>query len=293
MVKKQNNKIFAFRWDIDHLYGLEKGVPRILDLCKKIGVKNSFYINLGHSVNLSEWLLRSPSKSIGKLSSKNSINIIKKVGIAEVLRALFIQRNVGLERVDILKRIIGEGHELGLHGIFDHIVWSRRLDSLSQDFIENEVKKAICFFEDKLGFKPNGFAAPGFKWNQKTLNILDKFFNFSGDLSGNEPFRVKLKNKVYKHLQIPVTVIGPDTVPLIEFLLATGKTEAEIIAAVEREILKQDFSVMYGHPCLEGMKTEVLEKIFKFVLENNYQFLTIEQIYERYTKNSSLAVRSL
>jgi len=54
-----------------------------------------------------------------------------------------------------------------------------------------------------------------------------------------------------------------------------------------KEIDKKDFAVIYGHPVFEGFKTDILRKIFNFVLENEYNVLRHDEIYERYKDKST------
>jgi hypothetical protein len=49
-------KLFSFRWDIDHRACITDGLPRILRVCNELGVKNTFFVNMGRSTNLREWL---------------------------------------------------------------------------------------------------------------------------------------------------------------------------------------------------------------------------------------------
>ena len=49
-------KLFSFRWDIDHRACITDGLPRIMQVCDEFGVKNTFFVNMGRSTNLREWL---------------------------------------------------------------------------------------------------------------------------------------------------------------------------------------------------------------------------------------------
>ena len=287
-----NQKIFAWRWDIDHLFDLERGVPSILDVARKHKIRCSFYINLGRSVDLVEWLYRSPRKTFAKATSATSINILKKIGAGEILKALFWQRQVGRARPDILKRILAEGHELGVHGIFNHLEWSRRLGELSLEYLDDQMDQTLDFFEKELHFRPIGFTAPGFRYTRDSLLAIDRHFSYSGELFTEEPVAVEIAGKRLAHMQIPVTVCGPDTIPLIEYLAATGKTSAQIAEHVKHEIDARSFAVPYGHPGYEGLQTGLLDEIFDHVLRQGFEVLTLAEIYDRY-KSYDLATRTV
>ena len=50
------DRLFAFRWDVDHRVCITDGLPRIRAVCRDFGVPNTFFVNLGRSTNLREWL---------------------------------------------------------------------------------------------------------------------------------------------------------------------------------------------------------------------------------------------
>jgi peptidoglycan/xylan/chitin deacetylase (PgdA/CDA1 family) len=275
------------RWDIDHLYGLEKGVPRIISVCNEFNVKCSFYINLGKSFDFREWMFKSLKKSYIKLKDPVSINIIQKLGYFRSLQLIALNPKVGLSRIDLLRQIIVEGHELGLHGALNHMLWSRRLDDFSINEVDQMLEQAVFIFKKELGINIIGFAAPGFRWSRASLTCLDRIgFAYSGDQWGDKPFYPRLNGTTFKHMCLPVTLIGPNTVPIIEYHAALGKDNDEIAAIVCREIGKKDFAVLYGHPVFEGLKVDILRKIFNFALENGYKVLKHEEIYERYKDKS-------
>jgi peptidoglycan/xylan/chitin deacetylase (PgdA/CDA1 family) len=283
------NKIFSLRWDIDHLHCLEKGVPNILSVCREYSIKCTFFINLGKSLNFKEWFFKSFSKSVNKLTDVESINIIKKIGFYNLLKILILNQNVGLKRLDILHRIIDEGHELGLHGGMNHMLWSRDIKNFTEDEINSILDESIEHMDKNVGQKIFGFAAPGFAWSIGTIRSLErKGFAYTGDIEGKEPFYPRINNNLFNIMCIPVTVIGPNTIPFIEYYAAKGKTDNEISGLVFESISKKKFAVLYGHPSFEGLKTKILGNIFEYIKNNNYKVLTHKEIFY-YFKNHSLA----
>jgi peptidoglycan/xylan/chitin deacetylase (PgdA/CDA1 family) len=233
-------------------------------------------------------MFKSFKKSYAKLKDSAAINIIQKLGYLRLLQLIALNPSVGLSRIDILKKIIGEGHELGLHGALNHMLWSRRICDFSIDDVEQMLQQTVLMFKKELGINIVGFAAPGFRWSRASLACLDRLgFAYSGDQSGEKPFYPKLNGTTFNHMCLPVTLIGPNTVPIIEYHAALGKDDDEIADIVCQEIDKKDFAVIYGHPVFEGFKTDILRKIFNFVLENEYKVLRHDEIYERYKDKST------
>ena len=74
-------KLFSFRWDIDHRACITDGLPRIMRVCDEFAVKNTFFVNMGRSTNLKEWLSKGGLKgSKAKLQDMEAIHLIKKIG---------------------------------------------------------------------------------------------------------------------------------------------------------------------------------------------------------------------
>lgn len=273
-------KIFAFRFDIDHEYGLKKGVPNILDLAKKYDFKFSFYINMGKVFDLKEFIKMKKNTTSPDI---RKISIRQKLGNFRLLKAMLINPNVGLSNINMLKRIKNEGHELGLHGGMNHMIWHRGLDNLSYDELEKDFLASYHPFKRLFG-NPDGFVSPGFKWNKNVLDLLDKFkIKYCSDIYYKEPFYPEYIGKKYKHMQIPLNVIGsPFTIPIIEWLYANGKSEDEIVRIVKDEILKNNVAILYGHPIFEGFKTNILNEIFEFVKSEGYKVMTLNEIANHY-----------
>ena len=123
------------------------------------------------------------------------------------------------------------------------------------------------------------------KNKEKALDILYKLYDkygieYSGDIFHKKIFYPKYENKKYKHLQIPLTVVGsPPSVPIIEYLHANQK---DVVENAKKEILKNELAIMYGHPIFEGVKIKFLTEIFKFVKSEGYKVMTLSEIADYY-----------
>ncbi|HJX87930.1 MAG TPA: hypothetical protein VJ277_10255, partial [Gemmatimonadales bacterium] len=121
-----SERVFVFRWDVDHRVCVTDGLPRIRAVCRDFGVPNTFFVNMGRSTNLREWLGKGVARSKAKLADREAVHLIKKTGWPRFLLETALARPVGLSFVGALQALQEEGHELGLHGGMDHVVWSRR-----------------------------------------------------------------------------------------------------------------------------------------------------------------------
>jgi len=182
-------RLFAFRWDVDHRVCATDGIPKIRDVCRDFGVPNTFFVNMGRSTNLVEWIGAGAARSKAKLADRDAVHLIKKTGWPRFLIETALSRPVGLSFVPLLQSLQAEGHELGLHGGMDHVIWSRRFRELPDRTLQADVEQSYRHFVRHFG-KPAGFSSPGFYSDERVMALLDKLgFVYNGDAIGGEPAR--------------------------------------------------------------------------------------------------------
>jgi len=246
-------KTFTLRVDLESDKGISEGVPKLLDLLKKYDIKASFYLSMGGESKIIDVLkYRSKMKSSGERN-------VKIWTLKDKLRMLLLPRDFVVRNREILKRIIKEGHELGLHG-WKHREWTRGLDKIN---IEKTINKSIRKYSNLFCEESISFSSPGFNTNDKVLEILEKKdIKFVSDFPGESMKKYgKIKN-------IPITIQGKNRMPIIEYLVSEGKNDSEILEIIKKEIIEKDLSSMYIHGMFEcRFKLKLLEEIFKFIKE--------------------------
>lgn len=276
-----SDRLFAFRWDVDHRVCITDGLPPIRSVCRDFGVPNTFFLNLGRSTNLREWLGKGVARSRAKLGDRESVHLIKKTGWPRFLLETALARPVGLSFVPELHALQAEGHELGLHGGMDHVVWSRRFSELPTDELERDVEDSYRHFVRHFG-KPAGFASPGFYSDERVMLLLDRLgFVYNSDGIGGEPHRAEAGGRELGHWTIPVTLAGPRTIPFLEYHGARGTPDAEVLRELDRHLESRDEVVLYGHPCYEGVREAMLRKVFAAVVERGFRFVTMQTLARR------------
>jgi peptidoglycan/xylan/chitin deacetylase (PgdA/CDA1 family) len=276
-----SERLFSYRWDIDHRACITDGLPRILDVCDELGVKNTFFVNMGRSTNLREWLGKGLRGSRAKLNDMEAVHLIKKIGWPRFALETLLSRPVGASLIKPLEQILRRGHELGLHGGSDHVIWSRRFAQLTAAEITADVAQTLEVFTRHFG-KPQGFTSPGFKCDARTRRLVEELgFRYDGDAIGGEPHRGFVDDKQVSHWTIPVTLCGPRTIPLTEWHGARGSSEEEIVTDILQRTATERWVVLYGHPCYEGVRAGLLRRIFRAVQEAGFRFLTHAQMTER------------
>jgi peptidoglycan/xylan/chitin deacetylase (PgdA/CDA1 family) len=276
-----SDKLFVFRWDVDHRVCMTDGMPRIRAVCRDFGVPNTFFVNLGRSTNLREWLGKGVTRSKAKLADREAVHLIQKTGLPRFLLETALARPVGLSFVPELNAVQAEGHELGLHGGMDHVVWSRRFHELPDATLEADVEESYAHFVRHFG-KPAGFSSPGFYSDERVMRLLDRLgFLYNGDGIGGEPRPAMADGRELSHWTIPVTLAGPRTIPFLEYHGAKGTQDGEVMRQLHEHLESRSQVVLYGHPCYEGVREGVLRQVFAAVLEHGYRFVTMQTLAER------------
>jgi peptidoglycan/xylan/chitin deacetylase (PgdA/CDA1 family) len=276
-----SERLFVFRWDVDHRVCVTDGLPKIRSVCRDFGVPNTFFINVGRSTNLREWLGKGVARSRAKLADRDAVHLIKKTGWPRFILETALSRPVGLSFMPVFHEMQHEGHELGLHGGMDHVVWSRRFHELPEEFLVADVEESYRHFQRHLG-KPAGFTSPGFYSDERVMRLVDRLgFQYDGDALGGAPRRAEAGGRKLRHWTIPVTLAGPRTIPFLEYHGARGTPEPEVFAELNHHLEANDLVVLYGHPCYEGIREGLLRRVFAAVIEQGFRFVTMQAIAER------------
>lgn len=247
-------KSFTLRVDLESDKGI-KAVPKLLDLLKKYDMKASFYLVMGGESNFID-VIRYNKKLENAAERK-----IKIWSFKEKIRMVLFPKDFVKENLPILKRILDEGHELGLHG-WKHRAWSRGLHKIDyKEHITKAINKYIRLFK----VKPISWSSPAFNINNSVLKELEKVgIRFISDFGGGEVKYIgKIKN-------IPITIMGENNSPFIEFWAGKGRSDSEILEIFKKEIEDKEIISFYIHGLFEGrFKLRLLEEIFKLIKEKN------------------------
>lgn len=254
-------KHFMIRIDLESDKGISEGVPNLLKLFKKHNVKGNFYLVMGGESNIFEVLLLNR----GKMTTAAERGI-KIWSTKEKIRMLLFPRDFVRRNLPVLKQILEDGHELGLHG-WKHREWTRNLEkvNLKKRFAQMLDKYSACF-DEKL---PKSWCSPGANVNSNVMHWLKTAgIKYTTDFD---------EMKEYDGIMnYPITLRGENNTPFIENLVSKGKTDEEILNLFIEKIKKQNYVSFYIHGMFEArFKIDLLEKMILELKKRNFKSIKV------------------
>lgn len=197
----------GLRCDVDFGIGLERGVPYILDVLKRRNLRATFYVTMGPDG------FRQHSNRLGSASYRkrirrmNPMGMIKAFGPVYLARqALGIRGSVGVSHPDVLKRVVAEGHELGVHG-FDHYWWAENVFSADRAALKADMDRALDALENTTGQTASAWASPNWRCSADSLSLLDEFgFRYGADTRGRYAFTPDVPGYSGRLPQLPISL---------------------------------------------------------------------------------------
>lgn len=292
-----DSSVLSLRFDVDSVTCLERGIPLLLRLGRRRGVRFTFFVNMGRSYSWRFAARRLRSRiGLGKFDSNpagarpsgsgpercDKLSAIRKIGWMGAFRTVFRNPRLGHEYRRTLDELHAEGHELGLHGGTNHAVWQRGFAGLDDEGLERLFRPAFDDFIECWGM-PAGFTSPGFRYDERVNALLDREgFTYASDMPGDAPFRPRRSDgSLYSHFQVPVNVVGDGTVPVIEQGLARGHSRRRIVRDAVRAIRARRFALMYDHPFVAGVHWGVLDDVLREI-EGEYEVVPMIEYLRRW-----------
>ncbi len=192
------------RVDVCTRRGLHRGVPALLDVLRRAGVRATFFVTLG------------PDRTGRALVHLLRPDFARRVfglggGRTYGFRAALYGTVLAAPRVaegasSLLRRIEGEGHELAPHG-WDHRGWQDGLDAYPEGRLRREFRRMMETYEGILGHPAGAFAAPAWRVNRALLELEEEAdLAFASDARGAFPFRAVWEDRTFRVPQLPVTL---------------------------------------------------------------------------------------
>lgn len=200
---------------MDTYRGTREGVPRLLDLFAREGVKATFFFSLGPDTS---------GKAIKRVFRKGFVKKIlaaspaASYGLRTMLYGTLLPApDIGArpETVARMREAVAAGHAAGIHA-WDHIDWHDHLPEMTREQVEGVVAKEHARFAEIFGRPATLQAAPG--WTATPLSVEVQEAHgvvATSDTRGGGPFfPLRADGRPSRVLEIP------STLPTLDELLA-------------------------------------------------------------------------
>jgi undecaprenyl phosphate-alpha-L-ara4FN deformylase len=234
----------ALKVDVDTYVGTRDGVPQLLKILERFGIKATFYFSLGPD---------NSGKAIRRIFRKGFLEKMLRTGA-------------------VLLSVTKAGHEAGIH-CWDHVKWHDYLSRFPKQTTSRELGQAGTIFSEIFGRPARTTAAPGWTVTADSLDIQDSMgLAYCSDSRGYAPFFPAMNGRVFRTLQIP------STLPTMDELLGENGITLETINETYLQLLKPGLNVHTIHAELEG---NALSKTFVELLgrlaDRNVRFVSLAE----------------
>ena len=231
--------------DVDTYHGLAAGLPRLLETLSRRRLTASVYVAMGpdHSGRAIRRVFTHKGFA-GKMVRSGALRLY---GLRTVLYGTLLPGpQIARSFPDVLRRVVAEGHELGVHG-YDHVYWHDRLLALPEERVAREIDGALGVFREIVGRDPAGFAAPGWQCSAASLTCLDRGpFTYHSCTRGQGPYRPRIDGVEGQLPEIPTTA------PTLDELLGLGMSGEDAVEAIRRALAERELGVLTVHAEVEG-----------------------------------------
>ena len=207
--------------DVDTLRGTREGVPRLLELLGRHGLRATFLFALGpdHTGRAIRRVFRK-----GFVGKVQRTSVVRHYGVRTLLYGTALPGpDIGRRAVSVLRRVRDEGHETGIH-CWDHVRWQDGVADADGAWTRREMQRACNRYVDVLGEPPATHGAAGWQMNVHALRLTQQLgFDYCSDGRGAYPHLPVWRAELIRCPQFPTTLPTLD-----ELIGADGITEDNV-----------------------------------------------------------------
>ena len=233
--------------DVDTLRGTREGVPRLLELLARHGLRATFLFALGpdHTGRAIRRVFRK-----GFIGKVQRTSVVRHYGVRTLLYGTALPGpDIGRRAAGVLRRVRDDGHETGIH-CWDHVRWQDGVAQADGDWTRREMQRACDRYVNVFGEPPTTHGAAGWQMNVHALRLTQQLgFDYCSDGRGSYPHLPVWRAELIRCPQFPTTLPTLD-----ELIGADGITEENVADAVlaQTSAPNADGHVFTLHAELEG-----------------------------------------
>ena len=235
----------AIKVDVDTYAGTRDGVPRLLDLMERAGIRGTFYFSMGPD-NSGKAIRRIFTRK-GFLRKMIRTGAPSAYGLRTMLYGTLLPApQIAASFPEILRETAAAGHETGVH-CWDHVLWHDYLGRFDPERVKSQLGRGVELFGEIMGKKPTTTAAPGWTVSAASLDFQDALgLDFCSDGRGHAPFYPVFAGKRYRTLQLP------STWPTLDEVLGEGGVTQDNVNDLYLARLCEGLNVHTIHAEMEG-----------------------------------------
>jgi peptidoglycan/xylan/chitin deacetylase (PgdA/CDA1 family) len=259
-------KVIGLKIDVDTFKGMKEGVPTLLSLLKKYGIRASFFVPMGR--DHTGWTVKRVFTRKGFLKKASRVGVLETYGIRTLMHGLLLPGpEIAMKNKQTLREVLSEGHEAGIHG-YDHVSWHDHVKGWDDKKTTGILSRACRVYEDILGQKVQSFASPGWMINAHALRFLEnRGFLYSSDTRGISPFLPVMGGDQLNILQIPTTL------PTLDEVVGLAGYDPIALARYFIGKLTEGLNILTVHTELEGRRwTAFLEAFIARTLDQGFVY---------------------
>ncbi|WP_455595177.1 polysaccharide deacetylase family protein [Cloacibacillus porcorum] len=267
----------AIKVDVDTLRGYLEGVPRMLALFKRQGIRASIFFSFGpdNSGKAIRRIFRPGFISKMMRTKAPSTYGLKTLMYGTLLPAPLI---VPADPA-IVRRALEGGHEVGVHA-WDHVYVQDCLERISKEEYLSLYRKAETLYKDICGRAPTEIAAPGWQLSHAVLEAEQELgLAYASDVRGYSPFMPVFEGVEYGVPQIPTTL------PTMDEIYGLPGINDVTIPKAWLDGMDKEWNVLTVHAEMEGIsKLSVFENFLNMAKALGTEFHTLGE----YAREASL-----
>jgi peptidoglycan/xylan/chitin deacetylase (PgdA/CDA1 family) len=272
--------VVALKVDVDTYAGTRDGVPQLISILDRFGIKATFYFSMGPD---------NSGKAIRRIFTRKGF--LKKMlrtkapatyGIKTLLYGTLLPAPlIAASFPDILRETEKKGHEVGIH-CWDHVKWHDLLPWFPKPVTAMELGKASSQFENIFGRRARTTAAPGWTVSPDSLEVQDAMgLAYCSDSRGTRPFYPVMAGRTFQTLQVPTTW------PTMDEILGENGITAATINDHYLSLLTPGLNVHTIHAEMEGgLLADVFVDLLQRLRAAGVRFVTLAGAVEEFGKSA-------